>query len=150
MVTACTLESSLSKVAYRMWLGECGAVPVVDDHEKVVGIITDRDICFAVAVSERPAAEILAKELVDRSTGLFTCRADDDVEDALGRMREQRVRRLPVVDADGRLEGILSMTDAIRHASAEEGAIPCAHVIGALQALGEAKVRRLDEAELHA
>lgn len=147
-VTACSPESTLAGVASRMWLGECGAVPVVDDARHVLGIVTDRDICFAVAGSDRPAAEIKAKELLARPRALRTCRPDEDVEDALAHMREGRVRRLPVVDAESRLVGMLSMTDAVLYT--EDGGIATEKVLSTLRTLGRAPARRLDEAELHA
>jgi CBS domain-containing protein len=148
-VTTCTPDSSLAGVASRMWLGECGAVPVVDGDRRVLGIVTDRDICFAVAGTERPAAEIKAKELLARPRALHTCGPEEDVEDAIALMREARVRRLPVVDGEGRLVGILSMTDAVLH-TAGQGAIAAENVLGTLRTLGRAPARALDEAELHA
>jgi len=149
-VTTCTLDSSLAGVASRMWLGSCGAVPVLDDEGRVAGIITDRDICFAVAATERSASEIKAKELVERSKALYTCAAEDEVLDALAVMREKRVRRLPVVDTDGRLVGIRSWADAILHATRGARELPYEDVMGALQSLCRAPSRAVEEAELHA
>src|SRR5690348_11969620 len=106
-VTCCTLDSNLAGVASRMWLGSCGAVPVLDETARVVGIVTDRDVCFALAGSDRPATEVKVRELVARRPALYTCAADDELADALRRMRDRRVRRLPVVDAEGGVEGIL-------------------------------------------
>jgi CBS domain-containing protein len=150
-VTSCTLESTLAGIASRMWLGSCGAVPVLDEGGRIAGIITDRDICFAVATTERPASEIKAKELVARSRVLYTCGAEDDVRDAVRLMREKRVRRLPVVDTDGRLVGILSMTDAILRAD-RRGLHDLGYeeVMGALRSLCRTPERVPLESELHA
>jgi CBS domain-containing protein len=148
-VTACTLDSNLAGIASRMWLGACGAVPVVDEGGRVAGIVTDRDICFALAGSDRAATEIRVRELVARRPALYTCAADDDLVDALRRMRDRRVRRLPVVDAEGRLQGILSMSDAIAHA-ADESALEVGELMGALKTLSRPPARSIDEAQLHA
>jgi CBS domain-containing protein len=92
-----------------MWEGDCGILPIVDPSNKVVGVITDRDICMAVATKFRPAAQISAREV--SSDKLFTCRPEDDVKRALEIMRTETVRRLPVVDSEGKLQGILSLND---------------------------------------
>ena len=150
-VTTCGLESSLAGVASRMWLGACGAVPVVDSEGKVRGIITDRDVCFAATASDRPASEIKAHEVVARARVLYTCGPDDDVRDALRVMRDKRVRRLPVVDTDGRLLGLLSLTDAILKAD-RSGLLDLGYddVMGALQAICKGPARASQELELHA
>jgi CBS domain-containing protein len=129
-----------------MWLGACGAVPVLDPEERVAGIITDRDVCFAVSGSDRPASDIRAKELVARARSLYTCGPDDEVKDALRLMRDKRVRRLPVVDVEGRLLGILSLTDAILRA--DRNAYD--DVMDALKTVCRAPQRSSDEALLHA
>jgi len=150
-VTACGLESSLAGVASRMWLGACGAVPVLDDEGKVRGILTDRDLCFAVTASDRPASEIKAREVVARARVLYTVGPDDGVKQALRVMRDRRVRRLPVVDTEGRLLGMLSLTDAILKAEGgSDGEVPYQDVMDALQAICRGPARVAEEAELHA
>lgn len=146
-VTACTPSSSLAGIASRMWLGSCGAIPVLDDERRIVGIVTDRDVCFAVASTGRPAKDVEVREITPGARTVYTCSPEDDVRDAVAVMRERRVRRLPVVDGEGRLRGMLSMTDAILHAGGE---LPCDEVLAALQALARAPRHVLDEAELHA
>jgi CBS domain-containing protein len=150
-VTACGLETSLAGVASRMWLGACGAVPVIDGEGKVQGIITDRDVCFAVTATERPASEIKAKELVARARILYTCGPDDELRQALHVMRDKRVRRLPVVDTDGRLLGMLSLTDAILRAGGDPQVdVGYEDVMDALQAICRGPARVAEETELHA
>ena len=152
-VTACTVDSTLASVASRMWLGSCGAVPVLDAARRVVGIITDRDVCFAAGSKDRPASDIKVGEII--SGKLYTCSPEDDVRDALRTMRDRRVRRLPVVDDSGRLVGILSVTDTILHAEHAEGRrpapdLPYDDVMATLQSVCRPPVRVADEAELHA
>ena len=108
-VKRCSLETNLAAAAKIMWEGDCGAVPVTDESDHVVGVITDRDICIAAATRPRTEGEIPAKELISKE--LYTCAPDDEVRVALGTMQARKVRRLPVVERDGRLVGIVSIHD---------------------------------------
>jgi len=108
---ACTLTTNLAEVAGLMWDKDCGIVPVVADSGKIVGLITDRDICMAAATKGRNLVNIAVEDVI---TGeVFSCKADDDIRTALGEMKRHKVRRLPVVAAEGGLEGILSMNDVV-------------------------------------
>jgi len=110
--------NNLAEAAELMWEGDCGALPVVDDEGRVVSVISDRDICFAVATKGRLASEILAGEVAS-GRPLYTCRPEDDVRDALSLMQRHQVRRVPVVNNEGRIEGILSISDIVLAAEAE-------------------------------
>ena len=117
-VTYCGTNATLSDVAMAMWNKDCGAIPVVNQDKKVIGIITDRDICMAVATRNKGASEIVASELIG---GLLrVCSPEDDIETALEIMAHAQLRRLPVVDRVGTLCGILSINDAIRHAGKDD------------------------------
>jgi len=117
-VATCRPESDLASVAMTMWKHDCGAVPVVNGAGIIVGMITDRDICMAAAFNERAAAEITVGEIL--SGKVYTCQPDDEVEDALEIMGEQKLRRLPVTDDAGALRGILSINDVILHSKRGE------------------------------
>ena len=112
-------ETSLKEAARIMDAGNFGAVPVVSRRGEVVGILTDRDICLAIARSERSASEIPVGEIMTRK--VFTCEAEESIDDAMRTMRHHRVRRLPVVTEEGRLAGILSMDDVVLHSDAGAG-----------------------------
>jgi CBS domain-containing protein len=118
----CDPGSNCAAAIERLWSTGCGALPVVDAGKKVVGIITDRDICIALGTRNRRPAELLVGEVM--TSDVATCRADDDIHDALHTMRLRKVRRLPVVDAAGRLEGILCATDVLLYARHEDGSRP--------------------------
>lgn len=113
-VGSCRPYDAASEAAKVMWEQDCGAVPVVDQDGRVVAVLTDRDICMASFTQGRSLADIRVSSAMSRS--LWSCRADEDVKDAEKRMRTHRVRRLPVVDAEGRLIGILSLSDLAREA----------------------------------
>jgi CBS domain-containing protein len=108
---ACTLTDNLSAAAGLMWDNDCGILPVVAEGGKVVGLITDRDICMAANLNSRNLWNIAVEDVI--SGKVFTCKAEDDIHSVLTTMQENKVRRLPVVGADGTLEGILSMNDIV-------------------------------------
>lgn len=121
-VRSCAPDTNLADVAWAMWEGDCGVLPILDASGKVTGVITDRDISMAVATKYRPAREIAAHEV---TTGkVFSCTLNDDVRDALKIMRSEKVRRLPVVDAQGKLQGILSLNDIALAAKPDRAAKP--------------------------
>ncbi|MDQ3805009.1 MAG: CBS domain-containing protein, partial [Acidobacteriota bacterium] len=111
-VEACRPESSLAEAAAVMWRCDCGAVPVVDGGGGVVGMITDRDICMALATRREYAADVRVGEVM--AGVVVSCTPEDDVQEALEVMRRRQLRRLPVVDSQGRLAGILSVADVLR------------------------------------
>ena len=111
---ACMPETSLAEAAASMWLNDCGVLPIVSVEDKVVGMITDRDICFGATTKSRPPSEVSVGEVI---TGkVFACGPEDDIRVALKTMQRERVRRLPVVGDGGRLEGIVSMNDVVLRA----------------------------------
>jgi len=113
-VKTCTADTDLAIAAKIMWDGDCGTVPVVNYERKVVGMITDRDICIAAATRATSPANICVRDVM--SGRVYTCSPDDEVLRALKIMKEQRVRRLSVVDRDQRLVGILSLNDLVARA----------------------------------
>jgi CBS domain-containing protein len=103
-----------------MWDGDCGVVPVVNEERKVVGMLTDRDICIAAATRTAAPAEIRVRDVMSKDTAV--CVAEDDVLTVLKTMKDRRVRRLPVVDAQGRLAGIISLNDMVMRTARRPGA----------------------------
>ena len=110
-VQCCGPDTNLAAAAKMMWDSDCGALPVLNVQGQVMGMITDRDICMAAATKNKPASEITVWETV--SGKAYTCRMDDDVHAALDIMKRERVRRLPVVDEEGVLQGIVAMNDFV-------------------------------------
>lgn len=105
----CRPEDSLRSVARILWDHDCGSVPVTDEQNRVIGMITDRDICMAALHTGRPLDDCDVASTMSREP--YTCRRDDSMEQAERIMSEHKVRRLPVVEADGTLCGFISLND---------------------------------------
>jgi CBS domain-containing protein len=114
-VCSCSPDDDLNTAAQRMWDEDCGVVPVVDAGGKLAGIITDRDVCMAAYTKGLSLAAIRVKDVMARH--VHTCKAEDTLARAATLMADAQVRRLPVVDAEGRLIGIVSLADIARGAS---------------------------------
>jgi CBS domain-containing protein len=109
-------DASVADVITIMEKNDCGAVPIVDGQMKVVGIVTDRDICLALGRRPLLVATIRVTEVMSRK--VYACGPDEEVPEALQTMKNKKVRRLPVIDNEGQLVGILSMDDVVLHAEA--------------------------------
>jgi CBS domain-containing protein len=117
-VQACHSYESLSAAAQKMWEADVGAVPVLDDKNRVVGMLTDRDICMAAYTQGRPLNQIVIAESMSRS--VVTCAPTDTIARAEQLMREHAVRRLPVIDEHRKAVGIISMNDLARAVSQQQ------------------------------
>jgi CBS domain-containing protein len=115
-VETCRWDDDLARAAQIMWEHDCGCVPVVDHEQKVVGVLTDRDICMAAYTQGRKLSEIPVSTAAAHK--VLSCTPDDAIETAEAIMRNGQVRRLPVLDGGGRLAGMLSLGDVARHVSA--------------------------------
>jgi CBS domain-containing protein len=106
-VRTATSETRLSEIAVMMRDGDMGAVPVVENG-RLIGIVTDRDIVVRCVADGRgpdtPVSEAMTTEI-------FSVRPDDFAFEAVRLMGDKQVRRVPVVDEDGKLAGIISMAD---------------------------------------
>lgn len=132
-VRTCGPKQDLAAAARLLWTGDCGVLPVVTGPErKVVGMITDRDICMAAWTQARALADIPVE--VAMADHVVCCAPDEDAREVLERLRERHVRRLPVVDGAGQLLGLVSLVDLARAAAA--GALPCEGVVKALAGIG--------------
>jgi len=128
----CNPGTNLARAVQLMWDADCGVLPVVDSDMRVVGIITDRDICVALGTRNRRASDIRVAEVMRKP--VETCAATDDVRVALEKMRDRRVRRLPVCDPNGRLVGVVSLNDAVLATAIAKDVEP-ARVLDALRAI---------------
>ena len=115
------ITESLADAAKEMWENDCGVLPIIKDR-KVVGIITDRDICMATAMRDTPPSHISVEEVMNRD--VYAAKPEDNVEAALSLMREHKIRRLPILNVEGELKGMLSMNDIVLHAKTRNGKRP--------------------------
>ena len=108
-VLTTTGEMSLTEAAQMMKDGDIGVLPVVEtETNKLVGIVTDRDIVVRVVAAGKGASATVADAM---TTELFTAKPDDFAFEAIRTMGERQVRRVPIVDDAGVLQGIVSMAD---------------------------------------
>jgi CBS domain-containing protein len=110
---SCTRQDNLGIAAELMWRGNCGFLPVLEENGDVCGVLTDRDICIALCTRNARASDLNVSAVEHEK--VFFCRAEDDIHVALQVMREERVRRLPVLDEKGKLAGVISLDDLITH-----------------------------------
>jgi CBS domain-containing protein len=111
--SCCRPETNVGAAVELLWSHNCGMLPVVDKDGKLIRVVTDRDICIAMGTRNRLPGDLTVGEI--SISPVFTCRPDDEIHEAIGTMAEKQVRRLPVVDAQGVPQGILSMDDVITH-----------------------------------
>jgi CBS-domain-containing membrane protein len=104
-----------------MWDHDCGCVPVVDAQDRLVGIVTDRDICMAAYTQGVPLAAIAVERVM--SPRVISCTRGDDLETAHRLMRTHEIHRIPVADSRGRLVGILSLSDMVNYSSGDTTAL---------------------------
>jgi len=116
-VAACARTDSLHLAARIMWERDCGCVPVVDHNSVVVGIVTDRDICMGGYTQGRSLHLIQVQDVM--SAPVVSCAPDDVLITAEKLMRDNKVRRLPVCDVDGKLKGVISLSDIALEADRE-------------------------------
>jgi CBS domain-containing protein len=111
-LTTCSPADTLEQAASLMWDGDYGCLPVTSEgNRRIVGILTDRDICMAALFKGKPLREVLVADVMAKT--VLTCRATDDIESVQRQMQDEQVRRVPVVDAEGAVIGIVSMADLV-------------------------------------
>ncbi|WP_390550845.1 CBS domain-containing protein [Qipengyuania sp. MTN3-11] len=110
----CKEDQSLQEAAKLMVDNDCGEIPVIGDDGSLVGVITDRDVCCR-AVAEGMPAETQVGDVMTRSVVSVT--PDTSLEDCLASMENSQVRRVPVIDDDGKCCGMVSQADIARTGS---------------------------------
>jgi CBS domain-containing protein len=140
-------DANIAQAAWLMWRHDCGVLPVLE-RGALVGVVTDRDLCMAASTKPRPAFDIRVREVLEGRTDPLVLHTEDQVHFALELMAGAKVRRLPVVDEEGRLCGIVSINDILRVADAKKdrGRPSSDEVVDALKQIG----RRGTDAKEHA
>ena len=133
-VKFCSPKLNLATVAEIFWKQGCGTLPVVENG-RVQGMVTDRDICIALGTRNLKAVETSVKDVT--LPKLFYCAPEDDIHTALHTMAAQKVRRLPVIDSKGTLQGILCLDDIVLFAEEKSGELTYFDVVETLKAVCE-------------
>lgn len=107
----CLPNDSVTKAAELMKSDNIGSIPVIenDQTKKLVGIVTDRDLAMKIIAEGRDAKSTTIETVM--TSKVVTCRADDDLQKALDAMAEHQLRRIPVVDNDNKVVGIIAQAD---------------------------------------
>lgn len=133
----CTPHTTLAAAARTMASQNCGVLPVVEGS-RTIAMVTDRDICLALAREDRHPSQMTVGEAM--SKGVHYLGPEDPIGRALQLMRRWRVRRLPVLDRDGVLLGILTLNDValrVTPAGTPNGGPSWDDLVRTLQAISE-------------
>lgn len=116
-VATCRPETNLAEAVGLMWENDCGVLPVLAATGELAGVVTDRDICIALGTRNVPSSDMYVREVIQDHT--LVCKSSDDIHVALQAMRGGKVRRLPVVNDDAQLQGIVSIDDVVLRAESD-------------------------------
>jgi len=107
----CLPDDMATEAAKLMKSGNIGSIPVVENQQtkRLVGIVTDRDLALKIVAEGRDAKSTKVEALMTRK--VVSCHAEDDLQKALDAMAENQLRRIPVVDNDNRILGIIAQAD---------------------------------------
>ena len=108
-VETCHIDDNLNTIAGKMSKIDIGCLPFVNASLQVLGMITERDICIGAYNQQKALSDIPVSAVMSRD--LFSCHATDTVAKVEASMRRHKVRRLPVVNTEGKLVGIVSLDD---------------------------------------
>ena len=100
--------TSVSTIAEKMRSEDIGAIPV-GENDRLIGMVTDRDIAVRAFASTHDPVKLTARDVM--SEGMIFCRDTEEVDDAVRIMEQKKVRRLPVIDENKRMIGMLSLGD---------------------------------------
>lgn len=131
----CRLDETLDTAAKKMWDVDCGVLPIVDGDGRLVGILTDRDICMSAWSRGRLLNAIRIEEAMSKQ--VFSVTPDQEVSVAELLMAENRIRRIPVIDKNGKPVGVVSMNDLAREAvrsksRLKDGIVQAIHTLAAI------------------
>ncbi|HEU4718076.1 MAG TPA: CBS domain-containing protein [Bacteroidia bacterium] len=140
----CEKDATLQAVAEQMSKENIGSLPVLDENKKLIGMITDRDICLAAGATKKNLASLKVQEVLKQQP-VHTITGEDDLRSALRLMRVKQVGRLPVVDKDRRLQGVVSLNHIVRRTHGTADAAEIEHggdenVLNTLHALSNRKL----------
>ncbi len=116
-VQMCSPDDTLNHAAQVMWEHDRGCLPVVDAEARVVGMITDRNVCMAAFTRGKALHECRVSEAMSRT--VYSCSETDRVSDVEELMQDRQIRRVPVLGEWGQLVGIVTLADLARYAQSK-------------------------------
>ena len=134
-VVTCPADSTLDQAARLMWEFDCGVIPVVGDEGRLTGVVTDRDICMAAYTQGRPLYEIPVSTAMAKQ--VIAGHVADSVESVEELMRTNQVRRVPILDGEDRIMGLVSMNDLARLATRAHRAGVDRELVKTMAAVGQ-------------
>ena len=131
----CHVNDPLTIAAQLMWDHDCGAVAVVNDDGKLVGMLTDRDVCMAAYTQGRSLDALLAHGAMCKH--VVSTHAKRSLDEVAQVMAHHQIRRIPVIDAEGKPIGIVSLNDLARESAQPDtkmkhGAQKVAHTLASI------------------
>ncbi len=111
-------ESTVKEAVKIMQEQNCGVVPVVDKEKHLKGILTDRDITLFVVLQDKNPETTKLHEFMNKD--VITCHEDEDIDFLVGKMKKYKVRRVPIVDKNNKLTGMVSIGDIAVKVPGEE------------------------------
>lgn len=139
--TTCAPETTIAIAGFLMEDHNCGVLPVVDIRRRLIGVVTDRDLLLAATGTQRNPSLVTVHKAM--KAPVITCLPDDDLKSAINTMRAKAVRRLPVVDRDRHVIGLLSIDDVVRWGVQPDGLTP-GEVIEAFEGICERRAAQQD------
>ena len=109
-------DTPVSKIASLMKNSDVGSLPV-GENDRLIGMVTDRDLALRALANGKDISKLTARDVMTK--GIVYCRTDQSLEDAVHLMEEKKIRRLPVIDRNKRLVGMLSLGDISHHGGRE-------------------------------
>jgi CBS-domain-containing membrane protein len=133
-VWTCRHDDTLTRAAQLMWDHDVGALPVVDDQERLVGMITDRDICMAAYTTGCALGDLKVNQAM--AGDVVTCTPEDSDEAVARLMATAQIRRVPVVDRERKPQGIVTVND-LAHAKQQGQGVSAETVTTTIAAVTE-------------
>jgi CBS domain-containing protein len=117
-LASCSPDTAAPEIARMMCDHDCGAIPVLDEHKRPVGVVTDRDIACRAVASGRDLTAVDAHDIMSRP--VITISSDASLGECRDLMERHQIRRVLVVDASGTCCGIVAQADIAQHASRKQ------------------------------
>lgn len=108
----CRENDNLGKAVELMWQKDCGMIPVLNRDDRVIGVVTDRDVSVALTTRNQLPSDIAVKDLIIGKT--ITCTKKDSIKNVLKKMSKHQIKRIPVVKKKGKLVGMVSINDLLQ------------------------------------